>query len=95
MQNFLRPHPVGTAIHDHAEIATSAGSGRAQGLTDAWGGLSAIVHHEISIVGTPEHLVHETNAHSTSLDGTTTTAQQTVWIDRNADGAINSARIYS
>jgi len=28
MQNFLRPHPVGTAIHDHGEIATSAGSGR-------------------------------------------------------------------
>jgi uncharacterized protein YbjT (DUF2867 family) len=28
MQNFLRPHPVGMAIHDHGEIATSAGSGR-------------------------------------------------------------------
>jgi len=28
MQNFLRPHPVGTAIRDHGEIATSAGSGR-------------------------------------------------------------------
>lgn len=28
MQNFLRPHPVGTAIHDHGEITTSAGSGR-------------------------------------------------------------------
>lgn len=34
MQNFLRPHPVGTAIHDHAEIATSAGSGR-MGWIDA------------------------------------------------------------
>ncbi len=28
MQSFLRPHPVGTAIHDHGEIPTSAGSGR-------------------------------------------------------------------
>ncbi len=28
MQNFLRPHPVGTAIRDHGEIATAAGSGR-------------------------------------------------------------------
>ncbi len=28
MQNFLRPHPVGTAIRDHGEIANSAGSGR-------------------------------------------------------------------
>jgi uncharacterized protein YbjT (DUF2867 family) len=33
MQNFLRPHPVGTAIGDHAEIATSAGSGRSPGST--------------------------------------------------------------
>ena len=28
MQNFLRPHPVGAAIRDHGEIATSAASGR-------------------------------------------------------------------
>ncbi len=28
MQNFLRPHPVGTAIRDHGEIANAAGSGR-------------------------------------------------------------------
>ena len=28
MQNFLRPHPLGTAIHDDGEIATSAPSGR-------------------------------------------------------------------
>jgi len=28
MQNFLRPHPVGTAIRDDGEIANAAGSGR-------------------------------------------------------------------
>ncbi len=28
MQNFLRPHPVGTAIRNNGEIATSAASGR-------------------------------------------------------------------
>lgn len=28
MQNFLRPHPLGTAIRDDGEIATSAPSGR-------------------------------------------------------------------
>jgi len=28
MQNFLSPHPVGTAIRDHGEIANAAGAGR-------------------------------------------------------------------
>ncbi len=28
MQNFLRPHPLGTAVRDRAEIATASGSGR-------------------------------------------------------------------
>lgn len=75
-----------TRLHGHEQVR--------EGLSRAWAALESIVHDESNIYGSGDRFVHETVTHAVTKDGQHVETPTCVWIDRDADGRILSARIY-
>lgn len=83
------------------EIVMGAGGptlrGRAEvleALTTAWSGLESLVHEEANIYGSGDRFVHEAVTRVVTTDGRRVETRTCVWIDRDDDGRILSARTY-
>lgn len=65
-----------------------------EALASAWSGLESLVHDEVNIYGSGDRFAHESVMHVVTTDGQRVDTRTCVWIDRDDDGRILSARTY-
>lgn len=65
------------------------------GLSGFWATFGTLRHEELNIYGTDHNFVHEALNYYTTLDGREVVLRAVAFVDRDEEGKMEAARIYS